>query len=299
MRRNVGIESLRLLAMVVITAQHAATVIGHYAWTFIGELTWGQFGVSVFAAIAGYYACSDETSARRWLVARLRRLYPTYWAAMLLSFAGAALTGRSFSFYQVVSQFAGTGYFTHGWDLVNVVSWFVSLLLFCYALTAIAKALGKPVVFLAVCAAISVALILSRSEIALSRHVLTFCLSAIAGRKGDRHLPVAAAVVLALTFLSPSFAYGACALALLWGFSRVSDGLPAIPRVSNYIYEYFLLHGILLAAAAKLFHDPFVVVIVGITAALAGSPLLRLVTDILVRRGGAAIDRIRLHPIGR
>ena len=69
----------------------------------------------------------------------------------------------------------------------------VAALLLCYVLTAVAKGLGKPTIFLAVCAVISAALVMSRCEVALSRHVLTFCLAAIAGRKGDRFLPIAAA----------------------------------------------------------------------------------------------------------
>ncbi|CAK0756791.1 Acyl_transf_3 domain-containing protein [Azospirillaceae bacterium] len=284
--KNSSVEFLRLLAMTLITAQHAASVIGAYETTTIGPLQgcWGQFGVSVFMAISGWYSIGND-SPGRWFVKRLMRLFPTYWIVTIFAFALAWKTGRSFSGFQVLSQLFGLGFFTHGWNLVNVVSWYISLLLLCYAITALSRFFRRPTMILALAGGSALLLLLAHVEISLSRHVIAYCLAAAAATLGkQRLLPIAAAALLTLTPFSASICYAVFGLTMLW----IALNLQTCSRwsfhrtilfVSDYVYEYFLIHGICLVGAAKAISNPAAAIAAAIIVAAMGAPLLRRTTE--------------------
>ena len=116
-----------------MTAQHALSLTGHDARTMIGPFSVGQLGVAVLLGVSGLLASAASGSPSSWLARRLQRVYPAYWLVMLLSFALVYATGyKTFTVSQFVSQMAGTGLFTHPGSLVNVPTWFISLLLTCY-----------------------------------------------------------------------------------------------------------------------------------------------------------------------
>jgi len=277
MLRNSGIEYLKLLAMMLVTAQHSASVINMYQWTLIGDLSWGQFGVSMFMAISGYYSVTGHDPAFPWLVKRLRRLFPAYWLVTILAFILAWATGRPFTVFQVVSQMAGTGFFTHGWNLINVVSWYISLLLLCYGITAASRLSSRPVWVIAGAGVVAMMLLVSHAEAALSRHVITYCVCAVIGRLGVNRLLPAAAGLAVLMFLSSSIIYAVTGMVALWVSLQVRTETSWVLPISDHIYEYFLIHGIFLVGATKVISNPATAVATAIPAAMIGAMLLKMV----------------------
>ena len=280
--RNLGIDYLRVFAIALITAQHAASLTGAYAWTFVGDLSWGQLGVSMFIAISGYYSATDHDTAFRWLIKRFRRLFPAYWLVTILAFTLARMEGHPFTAFQVISQMAGTGFFTHGWALVNVVSWYISLLLLCYAIAAVSRLCRHPVWVMATAGVIAVVLVASHTEVSLSRHVVTYCAAAVVGRSGDRWLlPIAAALAMS-ALLSASLIYAVIGLMAVGVGLRIGAATRWTGLVADHIYEYFLIHGIVLAGAVQAIHHPVTAIVTAILAAAIGSILLKRITKICV-----------------
>ena len=260
MKRIPGLDWLRLLAIVLVTVPHALSVVGHYNQTSIHSVSLGQTGVAIFCTISGYLAFGRSSEpVRDWILGRLRAIYPACWLAILLSFALTALFNtEAFSLWQFISQMLGLGYFTHGWELVNVASWFISLILLCYLMTAVAGATGFPRSVLVLTFAVGALLVALKLEVGLSRHVMAFVLGA-----GLRLTPPEArnqlftAVLVGTAFLwwqvSFQFAYATIAGIAVW--SAVTWPKPYLLRIeiaAKYIYEYFLLHGFFLAGLARL-----------------------------------------------
>jgi len=283
-----SLDLLRLLAIVLVTVQHAMSVTDHYALTQVGTLSLGQAGVALFCALSGFLAARDPRPASRWLWRRLLRIYPAYWIVMAASFVVTrAFHDKPFTAYQLLSQMAGIGFFTHGWELVNVVSWFISLILLCYTVTFVAKVTGKPILLYLSAAAVAGLLLAGHWESSLSRHMITFCLAGVCGLMG-RRLPIRAGwIVAALVlcqWLNPQFLYGALSLLLLTvALALPTLSLPGGTVAGGYVYEYFLLHGIFLDGAMRLLPAyPGVAVALGIaTAALGAISLRALLTWIL------------------
>ena len=260
MKRIAGLDWLRLTAIVLVTIQHALSVVGRYDQTSFHYVSLGQTGVAIFCAISGYLAFGRANEpVREWLWGRMRAIFPAYWLAMLFSFALTALFNtKSFSLWQFVSQMLGLGYFTHGWQLVNVVSWFISLILLCYVIAATARATRHALVVLAVAFAVSAVLVALKLEVDLSRHVMAFVLGA-GLRLTPPHLHnrwlliVLMGTSLLWWQVTHQFAYTTIAGILIWSaVAWPAPHLSAIETAAKYTYEYFLLHGVFLAGLASL-----------------------------------------------
>ncbi len=289
--RNIAIEALRLVAMAIVTAQHAIGLIaGYEATEILPGVTLGQFGVAIFCVIAGQYAMTGTAPPRRWLQQRLVRLYPMLWLVLPVAFAAAIAMGRPVGLGQFVSQMLGTGYFTHGFDLVDGPTWFVSLLLLCYAITFVARWLRQPSLVFVLAALAALLLLCLRVEVALSRHVLGFAVAALFAVFLPRQGPALLAVSLLFlfagamrpTFVLPAFALAALAMALWVPRGRA----PAIEAASAYVYPYFLVHGPILVAATS-FLPPLPALVVALPAAAVASVLLDRVAGFLVPKRGA------------
>lgn len=283
--RNGGLDLLRLVAMALVVLQHGFTVVDHYDWTTVvlPGITLGQFGVSIFCAISGWYALAGDQPPLAWLIARLTKLYPAFWIATLFAFGLAMAMGRPITAGLFLSQMAGTGFFTHGWDLINVVSWFISLILLCYGLSTLARWTGRPVFVMGLIFAGVVALVALQIEIALSRHVLAFAAAAILGRTQRAVLlPIVALGLLPFMFFQPSFIYAIAALPALW-IARNGIRLEAriVSLAAASTYEFFLLHGVFLAGAAKLTSSPILVIAIGVACSIPGALLLNRAAAIL------------------
>lgn len=285
MNRIAGLDWLRLFAIVLVTLQHALSVVGRYDQTSFYSISLGQTGVAIFCAISGYLAFGRANEpVQDWLWGRLRAIFPAYWLVMLFSFALTALFNiKSFSLWQFVSQMLGLGYFTHGWQLVNVVSWFISLILLCYVIAAAARASRQPLAALAVAFAVSAALVALRLEVDLSRHVIAFVIGASL-RLSPPHLRnrwlfvVLVGTLLLWWQVTYQFAYATLAGMLVW--SVVAWPVPhlsGIERAAKYTYEYFLLHGVFLAGLTSLMPNQAVL---GIVAAV----LVSLIAAVVLQR---------------
>lgn len=256
MPRLASFDYLRLFAMVLVTLQHGMSVSGYYEQTTWLSVNLGQMGVGLFCALSGYLAFLGGTaSALGWLRKRLWQIYPAYWITTVAAFLLTWLAGtKQVDGWLFLSQMAGTGYFTHGWELINVVSWFISLILLCYVIAFVGKWLGTPRLTLVFAAITALILLASRIEVDLSRHVLTFCLAGLIAQVGRRPAVMLAMVtgLFVASLLLPQSVYAACSIALLvlalvWQASETR-----LARIaSGYVYEYFLIHGIFLVVFAR------------------------------------------------
>jgi peptidoglycan/LPS O-acetylase OafA/YrhL len=299
-RRDHDLDLLRLLAMAIVSLQHGLTVVGHYDWTMLGSsgVSLGQFGVALFCALSGWFALAPSSRAPlSWLAARLVRLYPAYWLATLFAFGLALALQRPVTLGQFPSQMAGTGFFTHGWNLVNVVSWFVSLIILCYGLATLARMSADAGRTMLAFGLLAVLLLASHAEIALSRHVIVFVAAALAGRRRRSvMLMLYAGLLLPLLAFQPSFIYAVVALPVLWLFRQgVVSSAPVATGLANYCYEFFLLHGLFLAAGARLIPSAPLAILVGIAATVPASVLLKLAA----RRLSSLVVGMVLRPVWR
>ncbi len=277
--RDTGLDLLRVAAMAIVAAQHGLTVIGHYDWTMVtaSGVTIGQFGVAIFCAVSGWFALGDGAPPGRWLAARLAKLYPAYWIATVFAFCLALAMARPVTLGLFVSQMAGTGFFTHGWDLVNVASWFISLILLCYVLAALARLSGRPAFLMIGFCLAAVLLVAFQVEVSLSRHVIAFAAAAIARLHRRPAMLLGFAIVLApLLAIQPSFIYAIVALPALWlSRERTFIKIGFVTSWAGYTYEFFLLHGIFLAGAAKLIRSAPLAIVIGIGCSLPAAMALR------------------------
>ena len=268
--------------MGVVALQHGLTAVGRYDWTLLTDsgVSIGQFGVAIFCAVSGWFALADRDPPVRWLWARVRKIYPAYWLATIFAFCLALAIGRPVTVWLFISQMAGTGFFTHGWDLVNVVSWFISLILLCYILAAIARYSVNPTLVIGLFGAAAALLVALQIEVALSRHVIAFAAAAVCRAHGRPRLLVILALLMApLTMIQPSFVYAVLALPALWLFQeRIDIRSALIATLAGYTYEFFLVHGIFLTGAAALTSSAPLAILLGIGCSIPAAAILKWAT---------------------
>ncbi|CAG1013852.1 hypothetical protein ANRL4_05047 [Anaerolineae bacterium] len=294
--RFASFDYLRLFAMVLVTLQHGMAVAGYYEQTTWANVNLGQLGVGLFCALSGYLAFSGSAaSAIGWLQKRLWQIYPAYWIATIAAFLLTWAAGtKRVDGWLFLSQMAGTGYFTHGWELINVVSWFISLILLCYVIAFAGKWFGAPRLMLAFAIIIALVLLATRSEVSLSRHVLTFCVAGLIAQTYPR--PAVMLIIVASLFgvsliwpqsIYAAFSIALLALALAWQASETT----LLRIASGYVYEYFLVHGIFLVALARFLpQQKLVSGAIAVTLSIVAAVILKKLTGHLVawvRRDGS------------
>lgn len=95
MNRNIGIDIIRGISALLIVSYHYTchynlspyTAVGHTEWGFV--VPWGCWAVVTFFMISGYLSSGkvkDDAKPINLLKRRFLRLYPTFWAAMLVTF---------------------------------------------------------------------------------------------------------------------------------------------------------------------------------------------------------------------
>ncbi len=277
--RASGLDLLRLLAMAVIVLQHGLSIVGHYDWTQLTTdgITFGQFGVGIFCALSGWFALSRDGDPGRWLAERLARVYPAYWLATLFAFALALAIGRPVTPWLFLSQMAGTGFMTHGWNLINGPTWFVSLILLCYLLAAAARLSRYPVAAMSAIWLLATLCVVLEIEIALSRHIIAFAAAAVAGaHRRPALLLFFAAALVPLLAVQSSVVFAIAALPIFWLF-REKIAIPSlgVTLLVGYCYEFFLLHGLFLNGAANLTRSPLWVIVLGTAATAPAAFLLK------------------------
>lgn len=278
--RVLGLDSLRIFALFLVTWQHAASVFGAYAETQWHGISPGQTGVGLFCAISGYLAFrAAPANTANWFGRRLLSIFPSYWIVTVLAFAMTMIVGsnKPITFGLFASQMLGLGYFTHGWELVNVVSWFISLILLCYAFACAARQFSNPGIFWGLIVILALVAVTTRTEVALSRHVLAFALGALYSLRAARpSLVIVAAVLVGVgIWIDEQVFYSGFALLAL---SLAEAGWiwepHIIRRVAAYTYEYFLVHGICLVAAARFIPSVPLSILVAVTGACGAAVAL-------------------------
>lgn len=269
-----GFDYLRCLGLVLVLSQHQLSILGFERYASILGVNLGQLGVSVFLAVSGVLARQTNREPEAWLLARLQTIYPAYWIATLFGYIAAAASGyKKITVYQLLSQLAGTGLFTHGMDLVNVATWFVSLLLALYLIVYAAKRFrfNDSVLFLLALILLIASALGSGTMSMILAHAATFFLAYICvGSKRDRFWYFSCLIFLAFLSVKSEFAiYPAASISLCY----LALGLPSAPKLiklmSNYSYEFYLLHGIFLVGSQQLFKTaPWVRVPLGILSAM-------------------------------
>lgn len=246
-----SLSLLRCFAIGLVVFQHCMSLLQRGDVVQFQGVSIGQYGVGVFCALSGFLTFQDSHSPQQWLKRRFIKIFPSYWVVMIISFFLTWLSGyKAFDLYQFISQMLGVGFFTHGWDLVNVASWFISLLLLCYSLAFLARLIGRPLLVMGGGILLAILAVGFNIHLALARHVISFNCGGLIAQHDPRWL---LAVILPLVFLIPvSFQYSLAVVSLcllMIGLLLPAFQLKYLRKASYYIYEYYLVHGIFLVGA--------------------------------------------------
>ena len=258
-----GLDSLRLIAMGLITWQHIAALQGGYLETLWRGISPGQLGVGLFCTLSGYLAFRlRPDKPDHWFKKRLLTLYPAYWLVTVMAFALTLLfqNDKNITWGLFISQLLGTGFFTHGWGLINVVSWFISLILLCYLLTwLIYRFLPIRPALLALLL-ITSTMLETRLEVGLTRHLFGFMLAGLLSTyHSDKLLwPVGLLCMGLGLWHYPAYFYAGFGLIALFSALRWVDRNPWPARAAAGVaYPYFLVHGIFLSGMVRFIANPW------------------------------------------
>ncbi|QDT31048.1 acyltransferase family protein [Thalassoglobus polymorphus] len=286
-KRNFGFDLLRAIAIVFVLVQHQLSIMGLIEDPEVQRISLGQIGVSIFLAISGGLAALDKGSPSSWLWRRLTRIYPEFWIVTILSFLATWLTGyKTFGAFQFISQLIGTGLFTHPEDLINLATWFVSLILLLYVLTFLAKSSGREKLCICMMAVSSACLVSSSDHQFLATHSLVFFLSyLLSGPSKSRAKLLVLISLIALSIVQNLFLYPIIAIGLCHSLQYLKSIPGVLMWLSKYSYEIFLCHGIFLVGSQRFFGDtPYLSVPLGITASLVFSFYLKYVVERFTKR---------------
>jgi peptidoglycan/LPS O-acetylase OafA/YrhL len=168
------------------------------------------------------------------------------------------------------------------------VSWFLSLILLCYALMVLAWLSRYIYVFWLLIGIACAVLFTLRFEVGLSRHVLAFAVGVLLShpRAAPAYQPLSNKCFVALAlpliafclvgiYVDPQYAYAASSgLLLLIALRGLIPESPFINTLSIYSYAYFLVHGICLAVMLKLMSNAWLAIPMAILLAMVAAVLL-------------------------
>lgn len=278
-----GLNQIRFLAALLVFTQHSLSSCHLDDMIDVAGFRIGRIGTAIFFLLSGFLSASTTREPLTWFKDRLCMLFPAYWIVTLTGFFLAAVTGtKTFDAWQVVSQLAGTGYFTHGDHIVNLATWFMSPLLLLYAATAVARLVSTRLLIPVMAGACVFAAVNTQSEYSTVRcHMATFFLAfAVANVRSQHRLSAAilmAGAMLTFTAFDSEFRYGTVATVLLIPALQVQRRVAVCNWFTGFAYEWFLVHGLCLAAVNHLTSNVIVIV--------AGSGLLSIVCSIGLKHG--------------
>ncbi len=299
--RHQALDLARLLAISLVAVQHVLSLLGREADTTWDAVNVGQLGVALFLAISGYLAGPSRRGAADWLRTRVRRVYPAYAIAMVVSLALARLSGyKAFSPFQAVSQMLALGLFTHPRTLVNVPTWFMSLLLVCYLATFVTKLFRRPALALTIAGTLAAAGIVCAGNPWPWYHLHAYFATAVLAtalppRRVPASLLACAVALLAMAWWSPVYAYTGLAVLATAG-ATLPLRLPRIARTfAEYSFEFYLLHGIgVLGALTLLPTHPAFAIIGGLAISAVGAVFLKTFVDLAL-----GVPEGRVEPLTR
>lgn len=154
MKRLQLLDCIRLLAAISVLAFHyfyngirnGKIANADYLTGLSGIAQYGYLGVELFFMISGYviYFSAARSSAKSFAIARCVRLYPAFWAAVLLTSLAAQMWGRatmSVTAPQILANLTMLPSLL-GQPYVDAVYWTLAYELQFYALVALLLALG-------------------------------------------------------------------------------------------------------------------------------------------------------------
>jgi peptidoglycan/LPS O-acetylase OafA/YrhL len=269
--RRHGYDVFRLLAMSLVVLQHLKSLFNIPMETEYFGLEIGQIGVAIFLAISGVLIGRDSRSPADWLLARLVRIYPAYWVVTLLAFALTAYFGsKPTSIVQLLWQMSGLGmYFIP--ELVNIVTWFIGLLLALYFSVFLMKSLGVLLPGVWIASAVSSMLLVINPYELYFVHALAFYLSiAISSSKSDGFVSwVCVIALLCCAVRMRVFGYAAMGVVSI----PLAEWIGSVPAwvsiLAKYSYEFYLVHGIVFVGVRR-FLGGHSVVAIGLGIVLGG-----------------------------
>jgi peptidoglycan/LPS O-acetylase OafA/YrhL len=288
-------DVLRIVAMSLVALHHLFCVPNKDGPSLFGALDFGQLGVACFCAVSGYFSLqSGSKGTVEWLTRRLQRVFVPYWISLIAIFAANAFTHyKPVSVSLVISEFMGTGLFTHRYSLIGVHVWFISLILMCYALALILRWNRRcfPVLFISSFAFVG-------WDPLVSAHLISFLGGCLLSEKTDAArrwaaLGISTVCLVAIFFLNILYAYpmiSTCLVLFAASFTTMSSRLISV--MSNATYEFFLVHGpIYLGLAMYAGLGLFANLIAGTILAVLAAALLRKIDNTIFVLG-AKINKL-------
>jgi len=253
---------LRLLAAMLVFVQHTLSCSGHDEWVDFAGFRVGRIRTAIFFILGGFLAATSRRPAVKWFFDRLRSLLPTFWVVTGIGFVLAAIGGRKeFDAWQILCQFSGLGYFTHGEKLINIATWFISPLILLYATVAIVKL--KPCRWLSSIITLVLLVVAVRTEensATIFCHgvvfFLTYSVCTYWPKLSRKMTPTIPLGLVVLSVIQPEFRYGAVASILLTVFTRIQSPFRIANLFSRIAYEWFLVHGICLSVVMHVTQSP-------------------------------------------
>ncbi|NVK42571.1 MAG: acyltransferase [Oceanospirillaceae bacterium] len=155
MNRSILLDSLRILAILLVFIAHFGQLLGHssgdfFGWENVYFVSLGGVGVTIFLLLSGILAglsgSSKQESYPAYLLKKVMRIYPVYWLSLPLALLGYAL--GDWLLERDIPELFPNGFTT---DLIgsltgfyawmglwggpyNPPSWFISLIMSLYAL---------------------------------------------------------------------------------------------------------------------------------------------------------------------
>jgi peptidoglycan/LPS O-acetylase OafA/YrhL len=298
--RQEGLDLLRTVAVILVTAQHVLSLAGYGDWTSFRTFNLGQLAVAVFLGISAVLAVASDRPPVSWILQRFGKLFPAYWVTMGFCFVLVWASGyKSFDDLQFLSQMLGLGLFTHAHNLVNVPTWFISLLVVCYLAFFVAK-LAPRLLWTNLLLLAGVALWIEWNGYPWPWiHLLTFFLAstlavAVPRKHWGAMFAIGGGLLLLASRHSVAFAYTGVTVGAIGISSHVTSSTRVVRTVSKYSYEYYLVHGPCLVGMMGLFHDHMVLgILSGVALAAATAVMLHNTISWGVERlSGRCVDAL-------
>ncbi len=277
-----GLDHVRVLATFMVLYRHMAEVFDKLGLPLsVWGLDIGQVGVTLFCVVSGFLVVNGNRPPGKWLLSRAVRIFPTLWLVTLVSIVGAMATGyKPIHVGYLIMQLVGLGYFVPPALCLNVVVWFITLIMFCYMIALpVRLAKGSPLASWSIWAIFTVLLVAFSGQIMIV-HIVSFTvgmLAATMSRDIQNWAVVPLLVLGAVSWAIPTAHYSLLGTACL--YLAMAVPVRRVNRVTawiaQYSYEVFLLHGLFLIFFARILDWPVAVAapLFVIASAAASIPL--------------------------
>ncbi len=275
-----GLDLLRCLAASLVFLQHSLSSCHYDDAIDVAGFRIGRIGTAIFFLLGGFLCAKSSRRPTEWLRDRLKALLPAYWIIVAIGFGIAAVVrSKEFDLWQVICQFAGIGYFTHGDRLINVATWFITPLLIFYGIATLLRTLKSNRANFVTVLVFSTLAVLNPGgyETALCHGATFFVAFALnSGGAVSRSQTLLTTLLFSIMcFVQPEFRYASIATALLLPSLQIQRPSRLAAAFTTVAYEWFLVHGIVITGVSRMFANPVPMILVSIPVSLIGAWLLK------------------------